>query len=66
MAKYKGIKWAQFLTLIRVITQTLVDGYATKKELQEAAGNWSTKIEGSTLIFPSNSSIVGSTLILPV
>ena len=66
MAKYKGIKWAQFLTLIRAIAKTLVDGYATKEELQDAAKNWSTKIEGSTLIVPSSSSINGSTLVLPV
>lgn len=65
MAKYKGIKWAQVLTAMAAIANTLVNNYATKAELQEVAGKLDYSIEGSTLILPSKVSISGSTLVLP-
>ncbi|MBQ2674152.1 MAG: hypothetical protein IJG07_05660 [Prevotella sp.] len=65
MAKYKGIKWAQVLTAMAAIANTLVNNYATKAELQEATGNLNYSIQGSTLILPSKVSISGSTLVLP-
>jgi hypothetical protein len=61
----KGIKWAQILTMMNAIADTIVNTCATKTELQAVANNWKVTISGSTLILPSTASISGSTLILP-
>lgn len=65
MAKFKGIRWAQVLTLMTCIANTL-KGYATKAELNAAAGNFKPTISGSTLVFPEGSTakFVNSTLVL--
>ena len=76
MAKYKGVKWAQLLTLMAAIARTLVSSfaqkeevastYATKTELQTAKDAFSVTVSGSTLVFPSGSAahVENSTLIL--
>jgi len=66
MAKYKGIRWAQLLTLMSAIARTLTTSYVTKQELSAAAGNFKPTISGSTLVFPEGSTakFVNSTLVL--
>lgn len=50
MAKYKGIKWAQFLTFLATLANSLVDQFATKEDL---AIYQNPHFEGDTLVFPS-------------
>ena len=66
MAKFKGIKWAQMLTAMAAIAQSMVDEFATKDELNAASGAFKPTISGSTLVFPQGTSakVEGSTLIL--
>lgn len=51
MAKIKGIKWAQVLTWMAAIAETL-QNYATKDDL---AVYQNPHFEGDTLVFPSRS-----------
>ena len=66
MAKIKGVKWVQLLTLMSAIANTLVRGYATKDELNAASGAFKPTVSGSTLVFPEGTAakVVGSALIL--
>lgn len=66
MAKYKGVKWAQFLKLLSAIAETLVTQFATKTELDDVKKNRMPSITGSTLTFPADAEakIEGSTLVL--
>lgn len=66
MAKYKGVKWAQFLKLLTEIANTLVTQFATKTELDDVKKDRMPSISGSTLTFPADAEakIVGSTLVL--
>ncbi len=63
MAKIKGVKWAQFGTLLNAIATTIAQ-CATKSELQDVADNLDYSYEGSTLILPSKVSIEGSTVVI--
>lgn len=63
MAKIKGVKWAQFGTLLNAIATTIAQ-CATKSELRDVADNLDYSYEGSTLILPSKVSIEGSTVVI--
>ncbi len=64
MAKYKGVRWAQILTLMGKIAEDIA-ARATKTEVDEIKANSVYSIQGSTLVVPSTASISGSTLVLP-
>lgn len=63
MAKFKGVKWAQILTLMAAIANTLESTFAKKSDLY-AYDN--PHFDGDTLVFPSTNAahFVGDTLVL--
>ena len=53
MAKYKGVKWAQVLTLMSAIAQSLESTFAKKSDLVKFV---SPHFEDKSLVFPAESS----------
>lgn len=50
MAKYKGIKWAQLLTFMATLANSLVEEFATKDDLIQYQN---PHFDGDTLVFPA-------------
>ncbi len=60
MAKIKGVKWSQILTLLANIASTLENDYAKKSDFSNP------RFESDTLVFPAQNgaSFDGDTLVL--
>jgi hypothetical protein len=50
MARFKGIKWAQVLTLMTAIADTLETTFAKKSDLTAFTN---PRFDGDTLVFPA-------------
>lgn len=63
MAKFKGVKWAQVLTLMNAIAQTLESTFVKKSDLDSYVN---PHFEGDVLVFPSQNAahFDGDTLVL--
>jgi ABC-type phosphate transport system substrate-binding protein len=68
MAKFKGAKWAQILTLMAAMAASIVSEVASAKSYADGLvkKNKTPHIVGSSLVFPADAEakIDGSTLVL--